>query len=307
MKLQTLSQARHDNRLVQKNVTSVFWNKNTLGTFFAVLFLSASVAAQEQGEDRSGEVRTFGVPGDLPSGIHTAAATEQQEKGANGPESGAKTKEGVQEVQRRLQVLGYEPGAADGAMGSKTTAALKKFQSDQGLPATGVADQKTLEALSVRGAEAATEPKTEGAKAPSAAAGQDSAEERGNLTYHRYTIRDGAIIPKDFEDSYEGHGWIAGTVVSAGTHALVVSVPRGRKKEYSVTFDKNTSVCIGQKVAADGLSAVSELEPGQRVSVAFRKGTQTADRIVDESYEITMRLETPTSGKSSGPSMPKCD
>jgi hypothetical protein len=56
----------------------------------------------------------------------------------------------TQEAQRQLKVLGYEPGAADGAMGSRTVGALKKFQADHSLPATGVLDKKTLDALSVK-------------------------------------------------------------------------------------------------------------------------------------------------------------
>ncbi len=62
----------------------------------------------------------------------------------------AATKKAVQGTQQRLQVLGYEPGTADGVMGSRTVTALKKFQSDHGLSVTGVLDQKTLDALSAK-------------------------------------------------------------------------------------------------------------------------------------------------------------
>ena len=53
------------------------------------------------------------------------------------------------EAQQRLRSLAYDPGIADGAIGAKTIAALKKFQSDHGLSATGMLDQKTLDALGV--------------------------------------------------------------------------------------------------------------------------------------------------------------
>jgi peptidoglycan hydrolase-like protein with peptidoglycan-binding domain len=66
--------------------------------------------------------------------------------------STAATKKAVQGAQQRLQVLGYEPGSADGVMGSRTVIALKKFQSDHGLSVTGVLDQKTLDALSAKDA-----------------------------------------------------------------------------------------------------------------------------------------------------------
>ncbi len=54
----------------------------------------------------------------------------------------------IQEAQQRLHLLGYEPGTADGIMGSKTVLAVKKFQADHGLAVTGTFDPKTLQAIS---------------------------------------------------------------------------------------------------------------------------------------------------------------
>lgn len=56
----------------------------------------------------------------------------------------------VQEAQQQLRALGYDLGVADGSMGSKTIAALKKFQLDHSLPATGLLDKKTLAVLGVK-------------------------------------------------------------------------------------------------------------------------------------------------------------
>jgi len=67
-------------------------------------------------------------------------------------------KPAVQEAQQRLHALGYEPGPADGAMGSRTISALKKFEADHGLPVTETLDQKTLEALRVASPKAAPAP-----------------------------------------------------------------------------------------------------------------------------------------------------
>ncbi len=53
----------------------------------------------------------------------------------------------IRQVQRQLAVLGYKPGPADGKLGGKTTSAIKLFQSDRGMPATGEIDGKLLEAL----------------------------------------------------------------------------------------------------------------------------------------------------------------
>jgi len=59
----------------------------------------------------------------------------------------ATTRKAVQEAQQRLHALGYDPGSTDGALGPRTIAALKKFQSDHGLPVIGTLDQKTAAVL----------------------------------------------------------------------------------------------------------------------------------------------------------------
>jgi peptidoglycan hydrolase-like protein with peptidoglycan-binding domain len=61
-------------------------------------------------------------------------------------------KKTIQGAQERLKALGYDPGAADGVMGTKAIAALKRFQSDKDLPISGTLDRRTLDALSVKGA-----------------------------------------------------------------------------------------------------------------------------------------------------------
>ncbi|KGE02625.1 lytic murein transglycosylase [Pseudohaliea rubra] len=53
-------------------------------------------------------------------------------------------------AQRALNALGLDAGAADGIIGSRTRAALRAFQLEQGLPADGYPDANTLEALQRR-------------------------------------------------------------------------------------------------------------------------------------------------------------
>jgi peptidoglycan hydrolase-like protein with peptidoglycan-binding domain len=50
-------------------------------------------------------------------------------------------------VQRRLKELGHDPGPIDGRFGAQTKAAVKAFQSDYGLVATGEIDAETRAAL----------------------------------------------------------------------------------------------------------------------------------------------------------------
>ena len=51
------------------------------------------------------------------------------------------------QVQRRLKELGHDPGPIDGRLGPQTQAALKAFQADYGLAATGEIDTETRAAL----------------------------------------------------------------------------------------------------------------------------------------------------------------
>ena len=60
----------------------------------------------------------------------------------------------VKDAQQKLDQGGYSAGPADGVMGPKTKAALKKFQADQQLPQSGQLDQKTMAALKVGGVNA---------------------------------------------------------------------------------------------------------------------------------------------------------
>jgi len=53
----------------------------------------------------------------------------------------------LRQAQERLNQLGYDAGTADGVMGSKTQSALRAFQSDYNLPATGRLDGATSHAL----------------------------------------------------------------------------------------------------------------------------------------------------------------
>ncbi len=57
--------------------------------------------------------------------------------------------EEVKNIQRKLKNKGYYTGEIDGIYGSKTTAAVKRFQSDSGLTVDGIAGPKTLKALGI--------------------------------------------------------------------------------------------------------------------------------------------------------------
>ena len=53
----------------------------------------------------------------------------------------------TRQVQARLHSAGYAPGAADGVPGPQTVAALRQYQTAQGLPVTGLLDEATRKDL----------------------------------------------------------------------------------------------------------------------------------------------------------------
>lgn len=59
----------------------------------------------------------------------------------------------VRQIQKKLKDWGYYDGAVDGIYGSKTFAAVKNFQSKNGLNADGIAGEKTLSALGINNSE----------------------------------------------------------------------------------------------------------------------------------------------------------
>ncbi len=91
---------------------------------------------------RNYAAQEVGSPGGLGSGgaLGVSGASNQ-----NVNQGGLTRK--VRRAQERLNQLGYTAGTADGVVGAKTRAAIRQFQSDQGLQATGRFDKSTLDML----------------------------------------------------------------------------------------------------------------------------------------------------------------
>jgi hypothetical protein len=145
--------------------------------------------------------------------------------------STAPTKTTIQAAQKRLLALGYQCGTADGVMGARAVAALRKFQADRSLPVTGQLDRKTLDALN---AEVAKTPNV-GAKSSNSSVGMGSANVPAVQAKEKYQATDlpfqaGFVLKKGggFQDAVAADGTIKSSCfdvalqdgLSLGTHSI---------------------------------------------------------------------------------------
>lgn len=87
------------------------------------------------------------------------AAGESSSQTESGGQSGAMSsshhqhmsQSEVKQIQGKLKQQGYDVGTVDGRLGKNTEQALRQFQEDKGIQATGRPDKQTLAALNVGG------------------------------------------------------------------------------------------------------------------------------------------------------------
>ena len=103
-----------------------------------------------------------------PSSSYQQSASDQQ----------TQSPEVVKQVQQKLSEKGQDVGQPDGHMGPKTQAALKEFQQQNGLQATGQIDPQTLAALDIDQSGSATG----GTAAPSQEGGASGASSGSDNT-----------------------------------------------------------------------------------------------------------------------------
>jgi hypothetical protein len=80
---------------------------------------------------------------------YSSKATTKSSTSSTKKASTSDKKAEIKKIQEKLNELGYDCGTPDGVAGKKTTAAVKKFQEDNGLTADGIAGAKTKEALGI--------------------------------------------------------------------------------------------------------------------------------------------------------------
>jgi peptidoglycan hydrolase-like protein with peptidoglycan-binding domain len=83
----------------------------------------------------------------------------------------------VRKVQHNLSALGYEPGVADGEVGSKTVTAVRHYQTDHKLKVDGQVTEKLLAHLEGKGKNRQTAKHTAKSKKPTAKSNKPKATE----------------------------------------------------------------------------------------------------------------------------------
>jgi peptidoglycan hydrolase-like protein with peptidoglycan-binding domain len=86
------------------------------------------------------------VPRPKPGVSGTASQASAQPLDADGG-AGIDVDPKLKKIQQALSELGYGPLKADGVMGANTTAAIRRFEFDRGLPMTGEPGPKVIERL----------------------------------------------------------------------------------------------------------------------------------------------------------------
>lgn len=109
----------------------------------------------------------------------TGTAAREQ-KGAPGQEGQRYSRDTVKEAQQALQEKGHNPGPIDGLMGPNTRQAIRAFQKEQNIKATGNLDQETAQRLGVTldGRAPGTTGDMPRTKSPAQKGGQASPEQR---------------------------------------------------------------------------------------------------------------------------------
>lgn len=120
------------------------------GLLIAIALLVAGCETAAPSKATPAEPAKTEKPAMEPPPVTSPPAVQEAPKEVKPPEA---TMESIRDtktttdLQRLLTELGYKPGPIDGMRGKRTTDALKKFQIDHKLPATGELDPETVRQL----------------------------------------------------------------------------------------------------------------------------------------------------------------
>ena len=179
----------------------------------------------------------------------------------------------VRGLQERLVTLGYLDDEPDGVFGSLTLKALKRFQSDQGIKATGVLDAATQEALYPR-PEVTTAP--EDVRYAEGATGLDIRLVHRQLRQYGFSVRP------------------VSNVFGADTAQEVMAFQRYAVEYYGTEFDD--PIVPADLPEESGLVESSLDMPGQGEAAVFMTLESAAAEMPAPEVAATLRPHHPTDG-----------
>jgi peptidoglycan hydrolase-like protein with peptidoglycan-binding domain len=103
----------------------------------------------------------------------TAEGSQPQPASESGPH--------VERAQKALKSAGHDPGAIDGVLGARTSAALRAYQSKHGLSATGRLDEATSAKLAGHATPSSAREQSGGDTRPSAVDPSQATRTGGNV------------------------------------------------------------------------------------------------------------------------------
>jgi peptidoglycan hydrolase-like protein with peptidoglycan-binding domain len=147
----------------------------------------------------------------------SGSSTPAADAGSTTPSTGSAatpSSDEVRQVQQHLKEKGGDVGAIDGVMGPKTRSALKSFQQQQGLTASGEIDSSTLTALGVAGGGSTMDSSSPaGGAAPGATGGNSSTSPGGATGGSTSSPSGGATTPPSGGSTYPSNsGSSSGTM-----------------------------------------------------------------------------------------------
>jgi TPR repeat protein len=156
----------------------------------------------------------------------------------------------VAEAQAALAALAYDPGPADGVLGSRTRAAIRAYQAAVGLPVDGEVSDALLASLRTALAHAGTAVPQPQAKGPELYATGSGfvVSQAGQILTNLHVVGDCALVRTGHSDADRQKAAIA-AVDSENDLALLLSPPGIRAV---ATFRKGSGVRPGDSVVAVG-------------------------------------------------------
>ena len=178
--------------------------------------------------------------------------------------------EEVKQIQQKLKNWGYYNGTVDGVYGSKTVAAVKKFQQKNGLTADGIAGQKTLKAL--------------GINVSSSNGGKTSNNSDLNLLSH-------LVYGEARGEVYKGQVAVAATVLNRVSDSRFPSTIAGviyQSGAYTAVSDGQINLSPEKKKKKAAQDAINGWDPSLGAIYYFNPNTATSKWIWSRPQVITI-------------------